>query len=99
VKKGDFRALTAKLLTNALGARFLEPLEESDRVIKLEAKHTRMRDIVGNVLEGVKSPPLRVNTYVYNERELDSENDEKRIDQRIATFECINTSVVCRMGI
>jgi hypothetical protein len=84
VKKGDFRALTAKLLTNALGARFLEPLEESDRVIKLEAKHTRMSDIVENVLTGVKSPPLRVNTYVYNERELDSENDEKRINQRIA---------------
>jgi hypothetical protein len=85
VKKDDFRALTAKLLTSALGARFLEPLEETDRVIKLEAEHTRMRDIVGNVLDGVKSPPLRVNTYVYNERELDSENDEKRVEQRIAT--------------
>jgi hypothetical protein len=90
VKKGDFRALTSKLLTNALGSHFLEPLEESDRVIKLEAEHTRMRDIVGNVLEGVKSPPLRVNTYVYNERELDSENDEKRIEQRITTTSSVS---------
>lgn len=83
VKEGDFKALTAQLLSGALGARFLEPLEESDRVIQLEAKDTRVSHIVKDVMSGVVSPPLRVNTYVYTEQELPYETDETRIVQRI----------------
>jgi hypothetical protein len=83
VKAGDFKALTAKLLKEKLGARFLEPLEESDRVIQLEAKDTRLRTIVGDVLSGVVSPPLRANTYAYTESVSDTAADETRIVQRM----------------
>ena len=83
------------MLKTVLGAHFLEPLEESDRVIELEAKQPRAERIVADALDGVATPPISVATFVYLQRDVENSlvDPDERLVRKIASTESLSHSL------